>query len=332
MMAEQELSFDERMIQRLEAEYESKDPNGGKPPQPVEVSDVDDTPEPTAESEDDSDGVLSAEDTDETESDVDDDTPEEEELDDIPWEQRYKDSQKDIQESREAAKQATEQLESLRAEESAAMADITGARFELQDLAEKNEQIAQHWANKALLEVQQARSINFANIPPEQVAQAQQWQQQAEINYQRTQAELSQTIESASKARADAIAREAAISRAKLTREIPNFDEVYPELGKFAVDNGVNPKVFQEIVDPGLIKAIYKLMTLSATPNTIEAVKKTIQAKAPRAKSGQNQPRSIDGKFKRVDEAYRKEKDPKQRARLWEERTALRLAKEKGNR
>ena len=321
MAEEQELSFVERTAQRLEAEY-SGDGN-----RPVEVSDVEDTPDLTAESEDGDDGVLSAEDTDETESDV-EDTPEEEESENIPWEQRYKDSQIDIQESREAAKVATEQLDSLRSEESEAMAEITGARFELQDLAQKNEQIAQHWANKAQMDVQRARSINFANIPPEQVAQAQQWQQNAEINYQRTQQELNQTIEQAGKARADALSREAAISRAKLTREIPNFDEVYPELGKFAVSQGVNPKVFQELVDPGMIKLMHKLMTLSASPDTIETLK-TTTAKAPKSRSTQDQPRSLDGKYKRVDKAFKQSRNPKERAALWEERAKLRMAKER---
>jgi len=90
----------------------------------------------------------------------------------------------------------------------------------------------------------------------------------------------------------------------------------------------VNPKVFQEIVDPGLIKIIHKAMQLSAEPDTIKTHKRK-QPKSPRAKATQSQPRTTDGRYKKADAAYRKEKDPKRRAVLWEERAQLRMAQEK---
>ena len=325
-MAEEQLSFQERTAQRLEAEYAGNTaPKGAKP---VEASDLEETPDLTAESEVAEDDAVATDGTEEEESDL-DETPEEEESEHTDWEKRYKDSQIDIQESREAATQASEELSRVRSEESDTYAQMTSARFELEDRTKESEQIAQYWANKAQADVQRARSINYAQVPPEQISQAQQWQQQAEINYQQTQQALNHTIEQGKKLREDSLYREAAISRAQLTREIDDFDEVaYPAMAKFAVDNGVNPQVFKDIVDPGLIRLINRAMTLSATPDIIETTKQN-KAKAPKSRSTQDQPRSLDGKYKKVDQAFKKSRNPKERAALWEERAKMRLAKEK---
>ncbi len=324
MADEQELSFVERTAQRLEAEYSGGAPKGN---QPVEASDLEETPDLTAESEVSEDDALTTDGTEEEESDL-DETPEEEESEHTDWEKRYKDSQIDIQESREAASEAGDELSRVRAEESDTYAQMTSARFELEDRTKESEQIAQYWASKAQADVQRARSINFANVPPEQVAQAQQWQQQAEINYQQTMQSLNHTVEQGKKLRDESLSREAAVSRARLTRDIPDFDTVYPDIGKFAVDQGVNPQVFKDIVDPGLIRLINRAMNLSATPDIIETTKQT-KAKAPKSRSTQDQPRSLDGKYKKVDQAFKKSRNPKERAALWEERANLRLAKER---
>jgi hypothetical protein len=324
-MAEEQLSFQERTAQRLEAEYAGDAAPKGVPP--VEASDLEETPDLTAESEVAEDDAVTTDGTEESESDL-EEAPEEEESENTDWEKRYKDSQIDIQESREAVNEAKEELSRVRSEESDTYAQMTSARFELEDRTKQSEQIAQYWANMAQADVQRARSINFAQVPPEQVAQAQQWQQAAEIKYQQTQQALNHTIEQGKKLREESLAREAAISRARLTRDIPNFDDVYPELGKFAVEQGVNPEVFKEIVDPGLIGLINRAMNMSATPDIIETTKQT-KAKAPKARSTQDQPRSTDGKYKKVDQAFKKSRNPKERAALWEERAKLRLAKER---
>jgi hypothetical protein len=323
-MAEEQ-SFVERTAQRLEAEYAGNEaPKGG---QPVEASDLEETPDLTAESEADEDDASATGDTTDDESDL-EETPEEEPLDEVTWEKRYKDSQIDIQESREAASVAGEELSRIRSEESDTYAQMTSARFELDDRTKESEQVAQYWANMAQADVQRARSINFALVPPDQVAQAQQWQQQAEIKFQQTQQALNHTIEQGKKLRDDSLSREAAISRARLTREIPDFDAAYPEIGKFAVDQGVNPQVFKDIVDPGLIRLLNRAMNMSATPDIIETTKQT-KAKAPKSRSTQDQPRSLDGKYKKVDAAFKKSRNPRERAALWEERANLRLAKER---
>ena len=324
-MAEEQLSFQERTAQRLEAEYAGNTaPKGAKP---VEASDLEETPDLTAESEVAEDDAVATDGTEEEESDL-DETPEEEESEHTDWEKRYKDSQIDIQESREAATQASEELSRVRSEESDTYAQMTSARYELEDRTKESEQIAQYWANKAQADVQRARSINYAQVPPEQISQAQQWQQQAEINYQQTQQALNHTIEQGKKLREDSLSREAAISRSRLTRDIPNFDTVYPDIGKFAVEQGVNPQVFKDIVDPGLIRLINRAMNMSATPDIIETTKQN-KAKAPKSRSTQDQPRSLDGKYKKVDQAFKKSRNPKERAALWEERAKMRLAKEK---
>jgi len=324
-MAEEQLSFQERTAQRLEAEYAGNEaPKGAKP---VEASDLEETPDLTAESEVAEDDAVTTDGTEEEESDL-DETPEEDESEHTDWEKRYKDSQIDIQESREAASEASEELSRVRSEESDTYAQMTSARFELEDRTKESEQIAQYWANKAQADVQRARSINYAQVPPEQISQAQQWQQQAEINYQQTQQALNHTIEQGKKLREDSLSREAAISRSRLTRDIPDFDTVYPDIGKFAVEQGVNPQVFKDIVDPGLIRLINRAMNMSATPDIIETTKQN-KAKAPKSRSTQDQPRSLDGKYKKVDQAFKKSRNPKERAALWEERAKMRLAKEK---
>lgn len=326
MAEEKALSFQERTAQRLEAEYSGNAAPKGV--QPVEEPDLEEeTPGLTAESEVSEDDALTTDGTDEEESDL-DETPEEDEPEHTDWEKRYKDSQIDIQESREAASESSEELSRIRAEESDTYAQMTSARYELDDRTKESEQIAQYWANMAQADVQRARSINFAQVPPEQISQAQQWQQQAEIKFQQTQQALKHTIEQGNRLRDESLSREAAISRARLTREIPDFDSVYPEIGKFAVDQGVNPQVFKDIVDPGLIRLLNRAMSMSATPDIIETTKQT-KAKAPKSRSTQDQPRSLDGKYKKVDAAFKKSRNPKERAALWEERANLRLAKER---
>lgn len=323
MPEEKALSFTERTAQRLEAEYA-----GSEGVKAVEESDIqEDTPDLTAESEVSEDDALATDSTDEDDSDL-DETPDDDEAGNTDWEKRYKDSQIDIQESREAATTSMEELSRIRAEESDTYAQMTSARYELEDRTKESEQIAQYWANMAQADVRNARSINFAQIPADQVAQAQQWQQQAEIKFQQTQQALKHTVEQGKKLRDDSLSREAAISRARLTREIPDFDQRYPEIGKFAVEQGVSPEVFRDIIDPGLIRLLDRAMTLSVTPDIIET-KKQAKAKAPRSRSTQDPPRSLDSKYKKVSEAIKKSTNPKERAALIEERFKLRIAKEK---
>ena len=69
-------------------------------------------------------------------------------------------------------------------------------------------------------------------------------------------------------------------------------------------------------------------MNMSATPDIIETTKQN-KAKAPKSRSTQDQPKSLDGKYKKVDQAFKKSRNPKERAALWEERAKMRLAKEK---
>lgn len=315
-------SFEERLTARLEAEYAGKDAvEAVEVEEPVEELDATGTPDNDAESEADDDGVLAEDDTEEESSDLDEETPEQESEEYVVLEKRFKDTQAALHEK-------SEELSKLRKEVSESIADITRTKFDLVDRTSESEQIARYWHDKALAQVQQARAINFAQVPPEQVAQAQQFIQNAEANYQQVSNELKQTMEQGKKLRDEAISREAAISRAQLTRDIPDFDAVYPELGKFAVDSGVNPKVFQEIVDPGLIKLINKAMTLSREPDTVETLKQT-KAKVPRSRAVQEKARDAKGRFKKVDDAYRKETNPKRRAMLWEQRAQLRFEQEK---
>lgn len=310
----------QRIEERLEAESSSSEPEAV----PETESDLDETPELSAESEVSEDGALAADETEVDEEDL-DETPESEAEGDTVWEKRYKDTQAEYT-------KVSEELSRFRAEESQVFADMTGARYELEDKLTQGEQMAQYWANKAMAEVQQARQVNFANVPPDQIAQAQQWVQQTEAKFQQTQQELQRTMEAAKQAREDALAREAKISRARLTREIRDFDTVYPEIGKFAVDQGVNPAVFRDIVDPGLIRIINMAREMAGTPDAIETVTKKPKAKTHKVKNAPQLQRDEAGRFKKAEEAMRTARTPQERQKAFFEKKQMQLDREYRNR
>jgi len=220
-------------------------------------------------------------DADDGESDTDDSTPDETDAEEATYEKRYKDLQAEFTER-------TQELSHLKTEMAESQAEVTRATFELQDRYSEQEQVANFLMNQARGEFQQLQNVNVRQLNQQQYAQ---WQQAIAAAGQKAQ-QVTQTFEHikarAKELRDGARSREAAIARAQLTHSIDNFDEAYPKIGQYAVSEGVNPQVFKEITDPGLIKIIHKAMSLTSQPDVIKKVitkQQSMPSKAQVAKS-----------------------------------------------
>lgn len=304
--------------ERMEQEYDGNT---------VDESDTLDegTPDESMESDAGADGALAADTTDETEADIDDDTPAESESDAGVWEERYKDTQAKLTET-------SQELSRMRSEESEAFGELTGARFEMNQHLDKAKAVAEYWGSLAEASVRKARAIDFSQVPPDQIGQAQQFVRQAEIQYQQTMQQMQQTLGQVEQAKKEATAKEVAIARAQLTRQIPDFDTGapgqtgYDRIREFAVQSGVNPQVMNDITDPGLIALIHGAMTVSSAPDTIETVTKKTQVKR---KAAQNlRVRDEAGRFKQADQKFRSATTKAQRKQAYLERENSRFRKE----
>ena len=229
------------------------------------------------------DGAEATTETDNEESDTDDGTPDDEESEEGGYEQRYKDTQAKLTET-------SQQLSDLKSEYSQSIGQITDARLELEEKLSTVGQQVEFWENVAQYDLQQLGQVNVQQLNQEQYAQWQQQVQAANARAAQVNAAREQYIQQAKAARDEALKREVTVSRSVLTRTIDNFDEVYQEIGQFAVDNGVNPRVFHEITDPGLIRLLHKAMSDAKEPDAIEKVVTKTQAKKRPA-------RSADGRF-----------------------------------
>lgn len=238
----------------------------------TEESDTEEgTPDEAVESAE-GDGALATEDADNEESDTEDGTPDDEESEGDGYEQRFKDTQAKLTETSQA-------LADLKQEYANQVGELTETGMQLQDKLAEVESTAQFYATIAQQDLAQLRQVNVQQLNQEQYAQ---WQQQvglAERRFGMLQQRLDAVKRQSHQVKEDAITRAAKISRAQLVRSIDNFDEAYPEIGKFAVSQGVDPRVFKEITDPGLIKIIHGYMQATAQPDAIEKVVSQTQAK-----------------------------------------------------
>lgn len=310
---------------RLEAEMGGADDGVVVPGDELDQGDL--APGDLTESEAGDDGALASDGTEEEDSDLGEEAPDDDETESTDWEKRYKDSQQHIEATSAERDQAVEEVQRVREESAAVFAEMTDARYQLTDQLTEVQQTAEFYNNLAQQEVMRARQINFAAIPAHQVAQAQQYRQAAEVKYQQTAQALEQAKANAARATSDALAREAQISRAQLTREMPDFDTVYPQLGEFAISEGVNPKVFKDIVDPGLIRLINKAMKMTQTPDVIETVTKKPKAKTPKMRNADQLQRDTKGRFKQAEKRFHNSTG-KERISAHIEATELRLAEE----
>ena len=233
--------------------------------------DTEGTPGDSVEDAED-DGALAAEGKDEDDSDTDDGTPDEDESSDDSFEQRYKDTQAALTEK-------SQELATLKEEMAQQAGQLTETGLELQERLNEVQQVAEFYAQIADQDVMMLRQQNVQAMSQEQYAQWQAGMNAAGQRSQMLKQRLDQVKAHNEKVREDSINRAAQIPRAQLVRSIDNFDEAYPEIAKYAVQEGVNPTVFKEITDPGLIKIIHKAMSVDSAPDAIEEVVKKTQAK-----------------------------------------------------
>lgn len=220
-------------------------------------------------------GALSPESTDTDELGI----PGEEELDDpSTLGKRFKDTQAALTEK-------SQELAALREEQAESMAEITRRSYELQDAYAEQEEVAQFWASQAMQDLQRFQGVNIQQLTQEQYAGYQRDFAQARQKAEYHQQALNATKARAKAVRERAIQRAAAVSRASLVRAIPNFDEAYTEIGRYAIQNGVSPDVFREITDPGLIRLIHRGMQADSQKDTIKV---TQQRQAQRVAAAAN--------------------------------------------
>lgn len=302
--------------QRFEEEYAG---DAG----PIDELDTDDsgTPDDSVESDAEDDGALAATDTDDDDSDTDDDgsTPDDEDAEEGGFEKRYKDAQAELT-------RKSQELADIKSEFASQAGEITDARFALQEQTEAVEQVSQFWATMAQNDLQRLQGVNVSTLDQAQYAQ---WQQQLTAAQHRAgqlNQALAETQKRAQQAKQTAIQRESAIARARLTKVISDFDTVYPEIGKYAVSRGVNPKVFNQITDPGLIEIIHEAMSSNAAGDTIEKLKHKPKAKKPRGKNLRQ--RDERGRFKQAEQRFRQAKTPAERRQAYLEKEQVRFDSE----
>jgi hypothetical protein len=239
--------------------------------EPESELDTEGTPSDEEVAED--DGALAADKAEDEESDTDDDgTPDDEESDDDGYEQRFKDTQAKLTE----ASQALAELKKARAEEAG---QVTEASIELNERLTEVEGMAQFYADIAEQDLKSLSQVNVRQLSQEEYAQ---WQQQSAAAQQRSmllKQRLDQVKAYTKQAKEGASKRTAQVARAQLLHSIDNFDEVYPEIAKFAVDYGVSRAVMQEITDPGLIQLIHEFRNMKSQPDAIEEVTKKARPK-----------------------------------------------------
>jgi len=301
----------QRNSARLEAEYAEKEP-------PADELDTDGIPNEDVESEAGDDGALAITDNDDDDSDT-DGIPDEEESDEGDYEQRFKDTQASLTET-------SQELSELKTEYSERAGALTLAEFSVEDKLVEAEQVAGFWSNVAQQELQQLHQVQVQGLNQEQYANY----QQALATAQQKAGYLNQALENTQKqsmaVKDENMRRVVAASKAELSTSIDNFNEVYPDIGKFAVDSGVNPKVWQEITDPGLVKILYKAMQASAAPDAIEtAVTKT---KAKKQRTQNLRARDEGGRYKQADKAFRTAKTPRDRKAAYLSREQSRMERE----
>jgi len=302
---------------RLEAEYADNAANVD----PVEETDTDDgTPEDSMESEVDADGALATTEDDEFESDT-DSTPDDDETEGGGYEQRFKDTQAALTEK-------SQEFSDLKTEYSDRVGALTQAEFDVNDKFGEAEQVATFWSNIAQQDLMQLQQVNVQQLNQQQYAQ---WQQQVGMATQKANQlnqALANTQQQTKKIKDEQMQRQVAVSRAELDRSIDNFGEVYGDIGKYAIESGVDPKVWQDITDPGLVKILHKAMVASNQPDAIETV--TTKTKAKKQQTRNLRDRDEHGRYKANDKAFKTARNPAERRNAYLQREQARYAREYG--
>ena len=96
----------------------------------------------------------------------------------------------------------------------------------------------------------------------------------------------------------------------------------------FALANGVNPKVWNELTDPGLMVLLHKMMTESSQPDAIETVKTKTKAKKQKVRNLRE--RDEAGRFMKARKAMLNARSPTERKAAAQAMERQRLEREYG--
>jgi len=209
------------------------------------------------------------------------------------WKKRYEDQQAELTRLQQVQTERDEQT-------SAVIGEGLQLKFDLEDRLREATGRAEIMANAMSGNAQQYRNINWATIPPDQVANVQAQAQQAMVMEQQANAAWEQAKNEADEVRSQLKQREAAIAKARLSRTIGLNNEVYGQLREYAVGRGMAPQVFNDITDAAIIEDLHFAMTMRNAGSTVRTDKKR-RAKPPRGRGAHNAPRDARGKFAKAE-------------------------------
>lgn len=229
--------------------------------------------------------------------DGDDDDP-----DNTDWEKRYKDTQAELT----RLQQAQSSIDQERAEESSRFLET---QFELEDSIRQVRQQAEFLRTAMTGNAQRFQNINWAQVPADQLPQVQEQARQAFAMAQQAEQAYQQHIQQAEHAEAQMRQRQARIAHARLSRTIPgwreNRQEVLKDLREFALSSGMAADSFAQLLDPVVIEWAYKARMMDKGQQTVKRERRNRdQQRPPRHRGAQQQPRSVDGKFRKASKEF----------------------------
>jgi hypothetical protein len=225
-----------------------------------------------------------------------DDDPDDEPA--VDWEKRYKDTQRMLSE-------VTERRREREAEQAEIVESALAMRHQLEDTLQEAQQFAQvymHGFDSQIANLERAFSSGM--IEPDKLPQARQQHQMLvqQREQLRHQVEQMQSMESEAKKRARQ--REAEISRAKLSRAIPNWNqETYRKIGAYAQERGYTSSEFAQITDHRVIELLHDSMQLRSAGRAVDKVRTRTKSRAPN-RTAREQPRSADGRYKQAQQEF----------------------------
>lgn len=209
----------------------------------------------------------------------------------IDWEKRYTDLQSATQVDRESRGE-------MEREHAESMSEHLRLRFDLEDKLKEAVGRAELVKNVMEGNAQQYQNINWAQVPPEKVAEVQaqaqqafQMQQQATAAWEQAQSESDEVTQVVRQ-------REAAIARTRLKRTIPGWsNEVYADLRTFAASAGMPAEAFNKLTDPVIIEWAYAAKQIAQGKRTLTVDRPKNKPNVPRGKAARRAPRDARGKF-----------------------------------
>lgn len=327
--------FVQRTAQRLAAE------RGDAAPEPTPQPGEDPrrrTPEPGAGSDelqddshalDDFEDDQGPDDQDAPDPDDDDGTPDDdpgedpEGEEDGTWEQRYK----DLQAETTRLQQAMADVDQERAEESSNFLTMS---YQVEDSLKDIRQRAEFLTTAMRGNAQRYQNIDWSQVPPDQVQAVQQQAHQAQVMAQNADRAYAQHEQYLEQQHIELRRRQAQVAHARLLRTIPGWREGHKEvLGKvrdFAAKSGMDPRAFNDMLDPVVIEWGYQAMQMAEAADGVKKQPRNRnKARQPRSHTrGTRQPRSVDGKFKKAAKQFNEQPNKQ----TFHEKTAARLARE----